>query len=73
MNLADAAAAIDVATAILQQDNDRAERLAYWRGELARCRAAGALTHPGTSRRLCANLRIVDAEVAIINIERETT
>jgi len=49
----------------------QAARIAHRQAELARLREVGALTFPGTSARLCANLRIIDAEVALINIERE--
>ena len=55
----------------MRLSEDQAARIEHWQAELARLRKAGALTLPGTSARLCANLRIVDAEVAPINIKRE--
>lgn len=70
MNLADAAAAIDAATAILQQENDRAERIEYWRKEVARLAEIPGTKPAGVERRI-ANIRLGHAEFALLRLTRE--
>ena len=67
MNLTHATATVDAATAILREDNDRAERVAYWRAEVQRMRLLAGSALPGVNTH-CANIRLCQCEFALFKL-----
>ena len=62
---------MNASVAPLNEDAERAERIKRVKAKIAQLEKARAVTLDGTSKRHCANIRLIDAEVALINIERE--
>ena len=67
MNLPHATEAINTATEILREDNDHAERVAYWRAEVQRMRLLAGSALPGVNTH-CANIRLCQCEFALFKL-----